>query len=335
MPRIAVLGAGVIGLSTAVSIRKSLPSASIVIIADKFGSETTSYGAGGLSIPTVDKVPGVPKDLVRRWVSDSWKWFSDLTLSDLASTTGNQLAPGYFLCNTPLIDPLFAEYVYSYERMSDEELKKINMQAKYKYGYRVTSIITCLKKYLPWLTKLHLDGGGIIEGRKIENLNELVGTYDVVVNCTGLGSRKLLNDGKIHSNRGQIIELHADWIKYWIYTDDGAYLLPYDDIVKIGGVRQMHNYNIEVDENDQREIKEKCYRLWPPLQGADIVKEWVGLRPTRTPLRLEAELIKFPTGKLKVVHNYGHGGVGIAISWGTSLHAAKLVKDILQSESRL
>jgi len=58
MPRqIAVVGAGVVGLSTAVQIQQ--PSALVTLIADKFTTETTSHGAAGFFRPTVDKFPGV------------------------------------------------------------------------------------------------------------------------------------------------------------------------------------------------------------------------------------------------------------------------------------
>jgi len=36
------------------------------------------------------------------------------------------------------------------------------------------------------------------------------------------------------------------------------------------------------------------------LQNAPIVREWVGLRPTRNTLRIEHEVVKFPSGNLQV-----------------------------------
>ena len=65
MTSIAVLGAGVVGLSTAINIKKVLSNATVKVIADKFNHETTSYGAGGLFRPTTEHIPGVPKDLLR------------------------------------------------------------------------------------------------------------------------------------------------------------------------------------------------------------------------------------------------------------------------------
>lgn len=49
--KIGVLGAGVIGLTTALEIQKELPNAEITLIADKFNKETTSDGAAGIFRP--------------------------------------------------------------------------------------------------------------------------------------------------------------------------------------------------------------------------------------------------------------------------------------------
>jgi glycine/D-amino acid oxidase-like deaminating enzyme len=47
----------------------------------------------------------------------------------------------------------------------------------------------------------------------------------------------------------------------------------------------------------------------------------VGLRPFRRPgFRVEAETL----GDTLIVHNYGHGGGGITLSWGTSKLAVDL-----------
>lgn len=51
--RIAVVGAGVIGLSTAVCISKLVPGCSITIISDKFTPDTTSDVAAGMLIPHI------------------------------------------------------------------------------------------------------------------------------------------------------------------------------------------------------------------------------------------------------------------------------------------
>ena len=54
---IVVLGAGVVGLSTAVNIQKRLPDSHVTLIADKTDVETTSDGAAGIFRPTKEITP--------------------------------------------------------------------------------------------------------------------------------------------------------------------------------------------------------------------------------------------------------------------------------------
>ena len=61
--------------------------------------------------------------------------------------------------------------------------------------------------------------------------------------------------------------------------------------------------------------------LWPDLDRSKIVGGDVGLRPSRTEVRLESEKVE---GRL-VIHNYGHGGAGVTLSWGCAEEVASLV----------
>src|SRR6266853_1329733 len=55
-----------------------------------------------------------------------------------------------------------------------------------------------------------------------------------------------------------------------------------------------------------------------------IIREVVGLRPYRPEgFRVEAERI----GEKLLVHNYGHGGAGITLSWGTASLAVDLLSE--------
>ena len=65
MARIVVVGAGVIGLSSAINIQNLLPTASVRIVADKFDSETTRHGAGGLFRPNAEHIHGVPAETIK------------------------------------------------------------------------------------------------------------------------------------------------------------------------------------------------------------------------------------------------------------------------------
>lgn len=48
---IAVLGAGVVGLTTAIELQKHFRGANVNVIAEKFNTDTTSFVAAGLFRP--------------------------------------------------------------------------------------------------------------------------------------------------------------------------------------------------------------------------------------------------------------------------------------------
>ena len=50
-PKVAVLGAGVIGLSSALRLTQEMPQAEVTVIAESFDSDTTSSGAAGTLEP--------------------------------------------------------------------------------------------------------------------------------------------------------------------------------------------------------------------------------------------------------------------------------------------
>jgi D-amino-acid oxidase len=51
-----------------------------------------------------------------------------------------------------------------------------------------------------------------------------------------------------------------------------------------------------------------------------VLEQIVGLRPGRPTVRLEEEYRT--TGR--IIHNYGHGGAGITLSWGCAREVADL-----------
>lgn len=73
----------------------------------------------------------------------------------------------------------------------------------------------------------------------------------------------------------------------------------------------------------------------PSLKGAVVEKHLVGLRPHRDPVRVEKEIMDLGVNKLKIVHNYGHGGYGVTTAPGTAMYACSLVKEVLLGSSKL
>ena len=57
------------------------------------------------------------------------------------------------------------------------------------------------------------------------------------------------------------------------------------------------------------------------MRDARILEHQVGLRPVRGVVRVEAQ----PLGAARLVHNYGHGGTGVGLSWGCAREVVALV----------
>lgn len=55
--KVVVVGAGVVGFSTAVCITEALPLCSVTLLAEKFSPDTTSDGAAGILLAA--ELPGM------------------------------------------------------------------------------------------------------------------------------------------------------------------------------------------------------------------------------------------------------------------------------------
>ena len=56
------------------------------------------------------------------------------------------------------------------------------------------------------LYRIESKGGKIIQ-RKINNFVEIANEYDIICNCTGMGSRELCNDQELTPIRGQVFRV--------------------------------------------------------------------------------------------------------------------------------
>jgi hypothetical protein len=82
-------------------------------------------------------------------------------------------------------------------------------------------------------------------------------------------------------------------------------------------------------------ILELASRMYPPILnkdgGFDVIRDIVGRRPAKKQgLRLEVEKLRGQLQGKKVVHAYGAGGSGFALSWGVAEVVVKMVLDPLE-----
>ena len=101
-----------------------------------------------------------------------------------------------------------------------------------------------------------------------------------------------------------------------------TYTIARRDCTVLGGTAQSDDWSLELRESDRETILQKCEAVWPELDRTKIIGESVGLRPSRSEVRLESELVN----DTLIVHNYGHGGAGVTLSWGCADEVVSLIE---------
>lgn len=168
--------------------------------------------------------------------------------------------------------------------------------------------------------------------RKVTDLWELHSEYDIVVNCAGMGAQQLVGDKELFPVRGQVLKVHAPWVKHFIRDGDGlTYIYPGIHRVTLGGTREKGSWSLSPDAGTTRDIFDRCCSLEPSLQGAQDIEVKVGLRPSRQCVRVQREVLSQGGVKLPVVHNYGHGAGGFSVHMGTANEAAHLVGECISA----
>ena len=318
---ICVLGAGTVGMSQALRILECQAQlgrpVKVTIIADKMQAETTSYGSGGLWEPY--QILGTPDDKVNSWGRISFDHFLQLLHSPDAAAAGVQLLTAYNLLqehDRPQ-EPSWRDIVFNFKHLTARDISQMGLPAKFTHGFSFATLVIEQKYYRAYLTA-KLEGlGATFLRQRVENLDAFIAgpqgrAFDVVINCTGIGAGALLDmPGDVYPIRGQVLRVHAPWVNN-VFFWGSSYIIPNVDSVVLGGTAQRDDWDTNPREADTAKILADVCDLFPAMKDARVVNVWAGLRPGRTPLRLDCE---HRAGKL-VIHNYGHGGSGITLAYG-------------------
>ncbi|XP_041270776.1 D-aspartate oxidase isoform X1 [Onychostruthus taczanowskii] len=328
-PKVAVVGAGVIGLSTALCITETCPSCSVTVLSDQFSPNTTSDVAAGMLIPHI--YPDTPIHRQKQWFKETFTYLFAISNSAEASEAGIHLVSGWQVFkSTPKEElPFWSDTVLGFRPMSEAELQKF---PQHQFGQAFTTLKCDCPSYLLWLEKRLKATGTQIYTRKVADLWELHSEYDIVVNCTGMGAHHLVGDKELFPVRGQVLKVHAPWVTQFIRDGDGlTYIYPGIHRVTLGGTRERGSWSLSPDAGTTRDIFDRCCSLEPSLQRAKDIEVKVGLRPSRQCVRVQREVLSQGGVKLPVVHNYGHGAGGFSVHWGTAKEAASLVEECISA----
>jgi D-amino-acid oxidase len=324
---VLVVGAGVIGLTTAICLAEA--GLSVTVAAAEPPAKTTSVAAGALWGPHLVGVD----DRIARWAGVTLERLTDLSSPALGA---NELAGIVRTVSGLTASAKPGDEVPEHAAASAvTPCAPVDLPAGYRTGWRLTAPVIAMPEYLDYLARRLGRAGGTITFPPafgtLADAHRYAPAARVVVNASGSGARDLVPDPEVVPVRGQVVVVRNPGISEF-FTGVGAerweltYLFPHRDVVVLGGTEQFGNASREPDPSTAAQIVAACVSVRPELAGAPVIEHRVGLRPARPQVRLEAEQLATGAGDtITVVHSYGHGGSGVTLSWGCAEDATALV----------
>ncbi|KAF6026359.1 hypothetical protein EB796_015333 [Bugula neritina] len=350
--KVVVIGAGVVGLSTAVCIQETYASCDVTVMSEKFPPEDiVSLVAGGLVVGTRGEFD--TSDRIRAFI-DTANYFTRLSFAENYQVHGVQMIDGCYCMATETygeqlseeLMPISAASFRKVVPMSADECRDV-MPYKPCSGWHVTSVCVDTRRYLPYLLNKFHRNGGHIKRCKVHSFSQVAQEYDVIINCTGLGSRELARDSNMYPVKGQLLKMETDKkVTDFLYfmnlsvKSDGShtnfYYIPHGNEVVVGGSYDPDVENRSVDADLSRELEAMARQLHPVMKTGRVVKEYTGLRPVRRGiLRIDKKIEVVDGKRTVIIHNYGQSQDGVAMSWGSALQVIELLAPELRINSRL
>lgn len=310
---VVVVGAGVVGLSSAVCLAEA--GLAVRVDAAVAPRGTTSAAAGAVWDPYLVG----PSAAVHAWAATS---LAELTrLSSDTGSTGVRLAKGTLESRKPRDMPFWGDMVGARPCQPHE------LHDGYGYGWGCQVPIVDAPAYLEYLTRRLARAGGNLRRHEYASLGEAAREAPIVVNCSGIGARTLVPDPLVRPVKGQIVVVRNPAIDTFFCDDTPGldqytYFYPHGSVVTLGGSQTPNDASTAPDAETARQILRRCTDVEPRLRDAEVLEHRVGLRPLRPEVRLGEEPLS-RAGRL--LHNYGHGGAGITLAWGCAIDITSLL----------
>lgn len=314
--RVRVVGAGVIGLTTAVLLSQRGDRVSVWSADPPLA--TTSAVAAAVWYPYRVE----PAERVLPWSAASLQVFAELAREPAAAVRWCEVLE---LFREPVADPWWREAVPTFGRAAPGVLPP-----GYADGYALRLPVVVMDRYLGYLQDRVAGAGGAVTMRLVGRLEEAAAGVDAVVSCVGTGARQLLPDPAVYPVRGQVVVVRNPGIERCLLDTHNpagvTYVIPRGDDCVLGGTVEQDEWGLEPSPIESEAILRRCTALEPRLSGAEVLEHRVGLRPGRRPVRLDVARLDDGT---PVVHQHGHGGAGVTLSWGSAAEAVGLLDEAL------
>ena len=307
--KIAIIGSGISGLSCAYLLCQK--DYDITIIAKAFSPNITSNRAAAFWFPYHIRNDKRGID----WAKKSYNFYEELS-HDVATGISMKQLVKVLRDDEIEEEPVWVNFV---PKGACKIIPEEKLQEGVEKAYDVTVPLIETQIFLPYLEK-HVTAKRVkFTEREITDFSELQNDYEIIINCTALGSQKLCNDKSIIAVRGQValIETKTDFPIY-LDNEKPLYIVPRKDAMIVGGTYEQDVYEEKTEPLTIEKILSNAYEVFPELKQQKHIGSWAGLRPYRPTVRVEKEN--------NIIHNYGHGGSGFTIAFGCAGEVVKLVE---------
>ncbi|PGH26372.1 hypothetical protein AJ80_01870 [Polytolypa hystricis UAMH7299] len=338
---VVVIGAGIIGLSSALTLLENLPRSqyNILLVSDYFSADgpdpsfpSTAAGAHYRPIPAT--TPQLKREA--QLANVTYHRFKELSVK--FPGIGVQFLEGIDYVSgeaTPAYTALLPEYagLEGFRVLGpNERLSNAEFGARYE-AYTIDPDV-----YLFHLLRRFKLAGGQVLRKKLKSITEAFEIEErrvrLVVNCSGTG----LGDPKSFIIRGQICLVSNPCDKTITQQHaDGSWSFviprPLGGGTIVGGTKQPNDWNSTPSLAVRDQLLKKAAEMYPAILNAegkfDVIRDIIGRRPAREGgPRLEVERL---AGGKNVVHAYGAAGRGVELSWGIAEEVWKMVKENLDA----
>jgi len=303
MHEVTVVGAGVVGLTTAVLLEEA--GHRVHVVSAERPERTTSAAAGAVWYPFAVG----PPEAVNRWARATRAWL--LELCRTVPEAGVDVLT-VRECAADARPPWWAEAIDGIRLVEGPQPSGASLAWEFE-APRVEPAL-----HLRWLES-RLDRP--IEMGRVDRLDDVPG--DAVVNCTGIGARRLTGDTTLRALLGQTVLVEpGDVDLRRMYGDERDlsrmfYVIPRRAEVVIGGCALPFDADVlpPPDPALRAAFLERARAAG--FGHGPVLREAEGLRPVRPEVRVER------VGR--IIHHYGHGGAGYTLARGSAADVVALV----------
>lgn len=339
-----IIGAGVLGLSTAYTVLTTHPKTPIMILAaelptDPRTSWTPDYASMWAGAHYRPIAPSTPEQHVER--AYAMKTYAKMRyLAQHHPVSGVAILPGVEYLEKPGVTELALQTGDMYAGPGDRFrlLAAAELPEGVAWGCEYDTYCVNVTIYCQWLLRQLEALGARVVRRRLRNPEDAFSTATslgfrdakVVINCSGRGFDV---DPNTYPIRGQTVLVRQQyWRTVTRQCREGGWSFliprPQNGGTIVGGTKEVGSWDGKVSDRTRQELLERAAKYFPDFVADsadfDVVSDNVGRRPARNGgLRAEVEVL---AGRRRVVHGYGAGGRGYEISWGVAEELARLLE---------